>query len=165
MNNDSRVDQLREKLWRRPLTEAEEAELQEWLEHHPEAAAEIEEEAELSRAVAGIGNAPVPTNFTARVMREIERTLHHDVDEHGRPSGWWWRVFLPRTALATGVLALGIFTYWNHERHQAEQLARKVHVIATAAVVPPTDALADFDAVANLDASTEADLQLLALLE
>ena len=69
MKHDSVHERLREILWRRPLTAAEAAELRAWLAAHPDAAADWATEQQLSRAVRRLADAPVPSNFTARVSK------------------------------------------------------------------------------------------------
>src|SRR5215475_10049493 len=63
---------LRELNWRRKLTAAEEAQLQAWLSEHPELLADWETEFALSEALGRMPDAPLPSNFTARVLRAAE---------------------------------------------------------------------------------------------
>ena len=65
MNTDPVNQRWRELAWRRRLTEAE---LAEWRAAHPESAPDAETEAALSDALAALPDAPVPSNFTARVI-------------------------------------------------------------------------------------------------
>ncbi len=66
--NDPLFNKLREASWRRPLTASEEAELRAWLAAHPEARAEWESDTALNDLLSRVPNAPVPTNFTTRVL-------------------------------------------------------------------------------------------------
>ncbi len=73
MSNDPTYNRLRELSWRRKLTGAEEAELRAWLAAHPDAQADWEAEAGLNAALGRLPDAPVPSNFTARVLQAVER--------------------------------------------------------------------------------------------
>ena len=66
-----------------------------WLAAHPEAQADWEAEAGLSEALGQLPDAPVPSNFTARVLQSVER---ESAAERRRRSRKWqlW----PQLALA-----------------------------------------------------------------
>jgi len=55
--NDQAKDQLRELNWRRPLTEAEQAQLRGWLETDPEERADWEAEARLTEGLSQLSDA------------------------------------------------------------------------------------------------------------
>ena len=73
MKNDAFLSLLRESSWRRKLTEAEQAELRAYLAAHPDARADWEMESALNAALTRLPDAPVPSNFTARVLQAVER--------------------------------------------------------------------------------------------
>ena len=75
MNHDPTETRMRELSWRRKLTSAEQAELDAWLAAHPEAAAQWQEEAALNALLEQLPGATVPSNFTARVMQDIDREM------------------------------------------------------------------------------------------
>src|SRR5437867_3577229 len=100
MNEDPTVTRLREIAWRRPLTGTEQAELRAWLAAHPEARDEWELELALSRVVKKLPDAAVPSNFTARVLAEAQRRDAEEARGRSRTPAWWWRIFLPRAAVA-----------------------------------------------------------------
>ena len=95
---------LRELLWRRKLTDAEQVELC----TPPEASADLEMEIRLSEALARISDASVPSNFTARVMQTIEL----EEAKNARSRSWNWRLFLPRVAFA--MMAIGFASLALH---------------------------------------------------
>src|SRR6185436_14507392 len=105
MNPDPVYKRLRELSWRRPLTESEQAELRAWLAAHPEAEDDWETEKHLSAMLHKLPDAPVPSNFTARVRQAVEQETAAAGRRPGFPSRWAgrWRVFLPRTAAAVVV--------------------------------------------------------------
>src|SRR5437667_12737472 len=72
MMNDPVHNHLRELSWRRRLTSSEEAELRAWLAAHPEAQAQWEAEAGLNDALGLLPDAPLGSNFTARVLQAVQ---------------------------------------------------------------------------------------------
>src|SRR6266581_310146 len=99
MKNDPQYQRLLESSWRRELTEAEAAELRAWLAAHPEAQSDWMLEEGLNSALRGLSNAPVSSNFTARVVQAVERDV-----ARRKPSIWRrWQPrlrWIPRIALA-----------------------------------------------------------------
>ena len=163
MNPDPHYERLREIGWRRPLTEAEQAELRQWLEAHPEHQAEAEAEAGLTRILAGLPDAPMPSNFTARVLQAIERETQVTERTAPRAPGFWWRKLLPRLGIAAVVVGLSGIFYWRFEvRRQAELAGAAeefVSVAGTAALSDPA-VLEDFEVIRQM---SQADDGLLAL--
>src|ERR1017187_3256694 len=121
-----------ESLWRRKLSEAERA----GLRTQPE----LEFEARLTEALAKIPDAPVPSNFTARVLDAIE----FEEKQAARSRGWtWnWRLLWPRVAVAAAVL---IFAGVSIQRYEANSqrvaLAKNMALVATSQPPPSVDAL------------------------
>jgi len=168
MNEDPTVTRLREIAWRRPLTNAEKIELRAWLGAHPEAQAEWAGELELSRVVAKLPNAPAPSNFTARVLAAVEREVQAQELGNARSRAWWWRVFLPRTAAAAAILVIAFSIYRMNEAKREKDLVSTLSKISREERVPPTQALEDYDYVADLSAGVSAgvgaDEELLTLM-
>ena len=149
-------DNLAEALWRQQISAAEQAELR----HRPELAAD----AALTAALAALPDAPVPSNFAARVLHALDR----EEAVAARTSGWaWnWRALLPRVAFAAGLLLVGTMLFQRHElnlRHQL--LAQKVVSLAAAQPVPSVEALDNFEAIQRMGQSARADGELLAALQ
>jgi negative regulator of sigma E activity len=164
--NDPLYHRLRESHWRRKLIAGEEAELRAWLAAHPEMEADWATEAGLGEVLSCLPDAPVPTNFTARVLNAIERESEGSRRE---TSGWtWrWRRLLPKAAVAAVVAvvaAIGLISYERHEATQRAVLARNVATVADVAAVPNPDLMQDFEAVRRLGQTPPADEELLALL-
>jgi hypothetical protein len=106
-------------------------------------------------------DAPVASNFTARVMQAIE------LEEMGQPRwrlfGWRWRVVIPRTAAATVMVGLASFTFYQHEIYvQQVALARSAALVASQPM-PSVDALKNFDAIQRMGQAAHPDNELLAL--
>ncbi len=159
MKNEPLQNQLRELAWRRKLTEAERTELR----AQPEAQADLELESRLSEALARVPDAPMPSNFTARVLQAIEREEAHAV--RTRSWSWYWRVLVPRVAVAVAVVGFAGLAYQHHEFDKRVQLARDVALLAQAQPVPSVEALKNFDAIRRMSQTApRADDELLALL-
>ena len=158
MKDEPLQNPLRELVWRRKLTDAERA----GLGAQPEVQADLEIESRLSEALARLPDAPVPSNFTARVLQAVER-------ESVRPRAinwsWTWRVLVPRVAVAAVVIAftgLGIHRY-ELNAHRAV-FARNVVLVAEAQPLPSVDALKNFNAIQRMS-QPRADDELLMLLQ
>lgn len=145
-----------ELLWRRKLSGAERAELR--------GQPELELEARLTEALTQLPNAPVPSNFTARVLAAVEL----EEARSARSKGWrWnWHSLLPRFAVATAVLLFTGLVFQQHElaRHRAE-LARSLSLVASARTLPSVDALENLEVIQRMSQPVQADTQLLAALQ
>jgi len=160
MNGPSE-NRFRETAWRRPLTDAEQAELRAWLAAHPEAQADWQAEAALNTALRKLPDAPVPTNFTARVLGEIERNAAAAQQRAGFSRLVDWRRWLPRAALA-GLAVVAFILALQME--QAAARARMGRSVAAMAMAPSPDLLKDFESIKRLQAAPVADKELLKLL-
>jgi len=150
--NESEYLQLRELAWRRSLTAEEKTSLQGYLLVHPEAQQDWEEESVLNQLLVGLPNAPLSSNFTARVLQEID--LEELRAQHQRRSGSWldrFRLWVPRFALAALVMTLGALGYREYEifslREKAKYLDR---LVSAASSVPDAKIWEDFDAIARM---------------
>lgn len=162
MNPDPVYQRLRELSWRRPLTESEQAELRAWLAAHPVAQDEWEVEKHLSAMLQQLPDAPVPSNFTARVLQVVGQETAAAGRRSGFPCAGRWRVFLPRTAAAMVIVGLGLFAY---HRYLAHRLVTDVGIVAAVPEVPKPEVLEDFEAIRRLGSAARPDEDLLALLQ
>ena len=160
MKDEPLHNPLRELAWRRKLTDAEKA----GLRANPEMQADLELEARLSEALARVPDASVPSNFTARVLQAVERE-----ESRGAPArgwSWYWRVLVPRVAVAVVVVGFAGLAYQHHEFGKRAELAKDVALLAQAQPAPSVEALENFDAIQRLSQSVpRADNELLALLK
>jgi anti-sigma factor RsiW len=165
MIDDPIYNRLRELSWRRPLTGPEQAELRAWLSAHPEAQTEWEAEAELNAGLSRLPDAPVPGNFTARVLQAVEREA---AVELRRPGGkwlvWLWRRWLLRVAFATVVVGVGFVSYQHVEAANRKKLAESVAVVSAVSSLPSPDILQDFDVIQTLIPTPPPDEELLSAL-
>ncbi len=163
MNPDPVYQRLRETGWRRAWTEAERAELQAWLDAHPEAQADVAADVALSQALAKLPDAPVPSNFAARVRQAVERDSAPSERPTTRIFVPWWRGLVPRFAVVAVVISAGVLVYEHHENAQQAELATAarnlVTVVGATPLADPT-VMEDFDAIQGL---SQADDGLLAL--
>lgn len=119
------------------------------------------EQRQLRRLLARLPDAPVPSNFTARVMEAVDR-------EQMLPSGWplfnWnWRIIFPRAAIGAGTAVLAAVAFHHHELSAERiQMARNVVLVASQPV-PSVDALKNFDAIERMGETARPDDDLLAL--
>jgi hypothetical protein len=167
MMTDPIFNRLREVSWRRKLTAGEEAELRAWLAEHPEALADWEREAALNEMLGRLPDAPVPSNFTARVLQAVEREAAAEARgvASARPRNRPWLRWLPRGAFAAMAAGAGLLAFHHHEQSLLRgQLAQSVATISDVASLPSPEILTDFDAIRVLN-TPPADEQLLTLLK
>jgi len=132
--------------------------------HESPAPSDAKLEARLTAALARLPDAPVPSNFTARLMQAVEL-------EESRGSRRWnfrrnWRALLPRFAVAAAVIILAGLAFHRHElnTHRAA-LIQSVALVAQAQPLPSMEALKNFDAIQRMSQPAHADEELLALLQ
>ena len=171
MTNNPELQRFREITWRRPLTAAEQAELDACLKANSAAREEWGAEMALVTAMDSLADPRVSSNFTARVLQAIERE-DRAVTRAGYPDSWWRRLAHRAawawSASAAAVLAIGGLLLHQHqvERHLlAKQELEKSVVLAKAVLaVPNAEVLANFDAIRALSTSPGPDEKLLAAL-
>jgi anti-sigma factor RsiW len=150
--NESDYMNLREAAWRRPLTAEEKAQLQSYLVIHPESQLEWEGDTALNLALSNLPNAPLSSNFTARVLQAIEL---EELRAHRRAPSWMhrMRLWLPRMAVASLVVGLGGLGYQQMRLHQIrdEQVKSLKLVSKVAVALPDMSMWQDFDAIARLE--------------
>jgi hypothetical protein len=166
MTHDPTYSRLREVSWRRKLSIAEEAELRNWLAAHPEAQADWQAEAWLNAGLSRLPDAPVPSNFAARVLQAVEREA---VAELRRPEGkwltWLWLRWLPKAAFAAIIVGVGLLSFHQVQAAHRKKLVESVAAVSAVSSLPGSDILRDFDAIRALNPTPAPDEQLLAVLQ
>ena len=163
--NDSAYHRLQEASWRRKLGTAEKEQLQAHLNAHSEARQEWESDAGLTDLLNQLPNVPVSSNFTARVLQEINReqlkagTLRRRVAWH-HAIRWF-----PRAALALVVAGAMFLSFRQYQLSTRSQIAHSVAAVSTMATLPRMEWLQNFDAINRLTQATPMDDELLALLK
>ena len=123
-----------------------------WLAAHPEAQADWEAEAGLNAALGRLPDAPVPSNFTARVLQAVEREAAAELRRReGKWLTWPWRRWLPRVAFAAVVVGAGFVSYQQVQAAHRKKLAESVAVVSAVSSLPSPDILKDFDAIRALN--------------
>ena len=153
---------LRETSWRRALTASEEAELHAWLAAHPEATADCELEAALTKSLARLPDAPVATNFTARVLQEIER--------QPAPARFWqwkwsWPSLVPKAAILIVAFSIGFFISRQQADAHRLELAQSVVTVSKVASLPSPEILENFEVIRRLNFNPPPDEELIALMK
>ena len=155
---DNRRSNWRETLWRRSLTDAERAALG--------AQPDLELETRLTESLAKIPDAPVASNFTARVMSAIEREESRHAGRRFSPFHWNWRVFLPRAVATAAIVVFAGLSWQRYEvSSQRSLLAKNVAQVAAKQPFPSVEVLKNFDAIQRLSQPVDADKDLLALMQ
>ena len=159
MKSEPFQNPLRELVWRRKLTDAERA----GLAAQSEVQADLEIESRLSEALARLPDAPMPSNFTARVLQAV--ALESAARPRATSWSWIWRILVPRVAVAAVVITFAGLEIHRHElnAHRAA-LARNVVLVAEAQPLPGVDALKNFNAIQRMS-QPRADDELLVLLQ
>lgn len=163
MNHDPTEIRMRELSWRRHLTAAEQAELSAWLAAHPESALNRQEETALNTLLDRLPDAPISSNFTARVMHDIEREAAAASRQHAPTHPWWQRVLLPRLAFAAVVVGAGLFVYQRNAGWHQAQVAEGLRAVPKELL--SVEVLKDFDAIAQLGPRVQPDKEILSLLQ
>ena len=120
---------------------------------------ESQEVREIRQLLSRLPDAPVSSNFTARVMQAVE------LEETRRPSRWnlpaWkWHSLVPRAAVAAVALGLAGFAFHQHEiSSQRAAFVRRIALVPA----PSVEALKNFDAIQRMSQPVHADQELLAL--
>jgi hypothetical protein len=106
-------------------------------------------------------DAPMPSNFTARVMQAID--LEEKRQSRSWFFGWSWRAVIPRAAVAAVIVGFASFTFQEHQLVlRQEQMARSAALVASQPL-PSVDALKNFDAIQRMSQPARPDEDLLAL--
>jgi hypothetical protein len=116
---------------------------------------------QLRELLSRLPDAPVASNFTARVLQAIE------AEEMRRSRwgvlGWNWRIFFPRATMTAAAAGIAAVVLYQHELSVHRQnLARGVFVVASQQM-PSVEALKNFDAIERMGQSARPDDDLLAL--
>lgn len=128
---------LLEAALKRPLTHAEEEQLQAYWASHPKGQASWEEEMGLNRLLRQLPDAPLASNFTAQVLQAAERESPRP--SLFQPASWWPRPFDWRwaqtAACALLVLSLTLLLYHRHQLSLRAERARSVAAVSSVATL------------------------------
>jgi len=113
--NDVRNEELVRLSFRRELTPEEESRLEKYFVENPQARAQWEQERALSRAVQSLPDVPVSSNFTSRVLAQVDLELARD---ERRKTKSWLKVLWPKVGWGVAALALAFLAYRYEERYE-----------------------------------------------
>jgi anti-sigma factor RsiW len=160
MTNDPVYQHLLELSWRRKLTLAQEAQLRAWLAAHPDGQADLEAEVGLNDILDRLPQAPVPSNFTARVLAAVARDARTAERSSILQRGWRWRLrWLSRAALASGIACVVMISCQHIRSANAMELFKGV------ALMPDPDVVMNFDTIRALNRTPAADEELLKIFQ
>jgi hypothetical protein len=118
---------------------------------------------ELREMLSRLPDAPVASNFTARVLQTVE--LEESRRSRHWSFSWNWHALLPRIAVTAAVILFAGLAVRQHEiAARRTAFARNVALIAGAQPLPSVDALKNFDAIQRMS-QPRADEELLALMQ
>jgi len=172
MNNDE-LNELRETLRRHDLSRGEWQRLRAQLDGHGVDASAWTEERALTGLLNRLPDAPLPSNFSARVLQALDRAPA-SVGMRFRLRSWWARhpagIQLASSAACLLLLLLGYARYQSVRRERmvasVTSVVRSVEAASALAELPPVDILQDYDAIQGLSRSrVAADEELLVALE
>jgi len=134
--NESDYNGLVERLARSPLAPKELASVREYLAQNPERTVDWELECELDRILRGLPDAPLSSNFTARVLSQVQRTEEKERTERrrhvlSRVVGW---LGSPAHAWQMGVamlmLTVGLVVHHQYRMVNRSLLAHNVAAVS-----------------------------------
>lgn len=163
-------DHLCEQARRKSLTPEAESRFRSHLLLHPEAQAAWEEEQALNELIAQLPDAPMPSNFTARVLAAVEREARPAAPARRLPwLGWLAAVTHAsrpqQIALAAMAICVGLLGYDQYRARQRSQVAESLAKFAGTTALPGVEALRNFEAINRLgQTSGAADMELLSQL-
>jgi anti-sigma factor RsiW len=158
---------LPEAVQRVRLSCAEQAELQTYLEQHPEQRPALEQDLRLNELLTEMPDPPLSTNFTSRVLQSASQVERPRVPAwiecawRGLTHGW-----APKVALALCLIGLGLLI--NHQRQETAriELVRHVAEIHTLTRDDTLDVLQNFEAIQRLvEVQRDPDRELIAALK
>lgn len=152
MSNKNGIERWREDAWRLHPDQQK--------ADHPAPAEELRLERRLTAALNRLPQAPVSSNFTARVLQAVAKEQAPARKSH-RPE--WLSHWLPRLAFGCLMLGAGVIAWDRIEDAREARIAESVVTIS--ASVPSPEILKDFEAIRALSSTPPADEQLLAILE
>jgi anti-sigma factor RsiW len=167
MNNAAKYDLILRAL-RDELTEEDRATFEQLLSRDPAFRADWASERALDRAISTLPNAPLSSNFTARVLQLASLPEAPAAPARARVR---WPI-LRWTGAMAAILVLAL-TAARHQHTTAQrQLAENVNIFREVASVispelPPTEVFANFDSIQRLSipAESEMDMELLLALQ
>ena len=124
---------------------------------------ELELEAQLTAALAKILDAPVPSNFTTRLLTALE--LEEKAVTRTSRWAWNWRLLWPRLAITVAFLFFVGISFQHYEMGARRNALAKVVARLAVAQPPSVEVLENLDAIQRMNQPVHADGELLAALQ
>ncbi|MCL4178864.1 MAG: hypothetical protein KJ072_14125 [Verrucomicrobia bacterium] len=171
--NHNEFEKWLETIQRRPLSPAEQSQLDDVLARNPDRRLLWLQEIALTRLLVDLPDAPLPPDFTRRVLTATDPTA---APASRAPWRFGWP-HLPRPALGFALAGLvvlfgGIGFLVQQHRAQSHlvisvaDLSRQIELVANATDLPAVQVLQDFEAIYHLSQTQPlADDELLAALQ
>ena len=162
--NQPEFENLLQTVHTRDLTDAELAKLEHWLAANPD---EQDAWAALDRLLVVLPDAPVATNFTARVLDKVRRA---EATGQALGQAWWRKLLAPQfrpiqiAAAAALAMVIGGVGYQSHLTLNRAEMAASLHEVATIAEMVP-GLLSDFEAIEAIQRADPIDEELWAALK
>jgi anti-sigma factor RsiW len=156
---------------RRPLTPSERSRLDRFMEADPQAWPDREEDMALVGLMARLPDAPLASNFSARVMEAIGLEERRVKRENNPLSlHWWAHSWWARLGVASCAVLIAVGAWYQHQLTERADRAESVATISEAAAILSVEILKDSDIIQLFGkvppvADMETDLHLLAALE
>jgi hypothetical protein len=165
--DDEQFKRIKEAGWRRPLTPDERAALQNALSNDPVERQSWEEELALTSLLDRLPDAPVSSNFTARLMQAVgkEKPARHHWWNWFAPSEWLPERWPARVAMCSMMLCLGVVSFREAQLMHRAKVAQELAGVSRVAKLPRMDWLKDFDTINRISQVKVADDELLAALQ
>ena len=159
---DPEYEDLLRAVARRGLNPEEKARLKAWMAAHPETLADWVAEERLTQCLMALPSIQPSSNFTAGVMRRVDRFIERHPTRHAPSLGSWvrrWRVGW-QLAGALGVMAL-VVSVSQYQAHQRTELARSLEALP-AVRLAEVDLWRDFESINSLPAGPVPSVDQLA---
>ncbi len=160
--NQIEFEKMKLASWQRRLTEQENSAIEAHFAAHPETRTDWDEEFALAQTLRNVPEVPVSSNFTALVLRVVERESAQPLHDSLTLYDWLKRHWLRSTALASLLVCGGFISAQQYRSVQRMNMAQGVSAVSQAAAFPH-QWLEDFDAINRFE-QPPVDNELLAAL-
>lgn len=163
--DESAYHDLEEQSWRKPLTPQEQQRLSQILAARPSVRREWNEEQALNRCLNALPDAPVSSNFTARVIQAAQYEAMKKPRFSWNLTGWIRLHWAPASITAMLLVSFGLLGAREFQLTHRTQAARSIEEVTRVASLPEMDWLKDFETINRMSQVQVADNELLEVLQ
>lgn len=155
----------------RPLSSSEQARLRSFYLTEPDGLEAMELDVRVTQSIGQLPNVPVSSNFTAQVLRRVERAESRRQVKAGSGFGGVLMRWVRPIAMSSALAFVGLLGYLQYQTSARVEFAESVATLSTAAAVPPLELLQNFEAIHQLsqvprdEDLEQVDFELLAALQ